>query len=183
MPLNDRQRVFIAEYTRDFNATRAAKAAGYSDKTAYSIGQRLLKEVEISEAIRARVEELTMPLDEVKLRLADIARGDIADLLEISPTTYSLKLMVDGEINPKTKLIKKIKQKITTILGKSESAEDREIVETEIELYSAHDALRDIGKMYAAFTDKTENSLNVNGVKIVVEYADPDANSNDPETA
>lgn len=78
--MTNRQRVFIAEYTRDFNATRAAKAAGYSDKTAYSIGQRLLKDVEVADAIKARIEELTMPADEVKLRLAQItALGERMD--------------------------------------------------------------------------------------------------------
>lgn len=156
MALTNRQRVFIREYTRDFNATRAAKAAGYSEKTAYSYGQYLLKNLEIRGAIRAHIEDLTMPEDEVKLRLAEIARGDIADLLDITPTGYSIKLMADGQVNPKTKLIRKIKQKVTTVLGKSEDSEDREIIETEIELYSAHEALRDIGKMYAMFVDKVE---------------------------
>lgn len=156
MPLNDRQRVFIAEYTRDFNATRAAKAAGYSDKTAYSYGQQLLKNLEVEAAIRARVEELTMPLDEVKLRLADIARGDMADLMEITPQGWNIQLVRDGKPIPQTKLIKKIKQRVTTRLAKDESGEDSETIETEIELYSAHDALRDIGRMFGAFMDKTD---------------------------
>lgn len=170
MSLTNKQQAFVREYTRDFNATRAAKAAGYSDKTAYSYGQQLLKNLEIQDAIKAHIAEVSMSEDEVKTRLADIARGDIADLLDINPSSYNLKLMVDGEVNPKTKLIRKIKQKVTTILAKSESAEDREIVETEIELYSAHDALRDIGKMYAMFTDKQEQSGEVS-LKIV--YTNP----------
>ncbi|MEM5795308.1 MAG: terminase small subunit [Bacillota bacterium] len=35
------------------NATQAAVGAGYSGKTAYSVGQRLLKNVEAQAAIRA----------------------------------------------------------------------------------------------------------------------------------
>lgn len=44
--MNERQRKFCELYAADPNATRAAKAAGYSPATAYSIGQRLLKKVE-----------------------------------------------------------------------------------------------------------------------------------------
>lgn len=38
MSLNAKQRLFVAEYLLDGNATRAAIAAGYSERTAYSIG-------------------------------------------------------------------------------------------------------------------------------------------------
>jgi phage terminase small subunit len=40
--LTDRQRAFVAEYVVDMNATRAAVAAGYSPKTAASLGCQLL---------------------------------------------------------------------------------------------------------------------------------------------
>jgi phage terminase small subunit len=43
---------FCFEYFIDYNATRAAKTAGYSEKTAYSIGQRLLKKAEVKERIQ-----------------------------------------------------------------------------------------------------------------------------------
>lgn len=49
--LNDKQRRFVEEYLIDLNATQAAIRAGYSAKTAYSQGQRLLKHVEIQQAI------------------------------------------------------------------------------------------------------------------------------------
>lgn len=54
--MTERQKRFVAEYLKDPNATKAAKAAGYSTKTAYSQGQRLLKNVEISEAVEKRSE-------------------------------------------------------------------------------------------------------------------------------
>ena len=52
--LTPKQKKFIEAYAG--NATEAAKAAGYSEKTAYSAGQRLLKDVEIQNAIREREE-------------------------------------------------------------------------------------------------------------------------------
>jgi len=53
--MTPRQRAFIEAYAG--NATEAAIKAGYSKKTAYSIGQELLKKPEISEAIRSRESE------------------------------------------------------------------------------------------------------------------------------
>ena len=45
--LNHKQQLFILEYQRTLNATQAAINAGYSERTAYSIGNRLLKKVEV----------------------------------------------------------------------------------------------------------------------------------------
>ena len=52
MGMTVKQRAFVENYSG--NATAAAIAAGYSPKTAYSMGQRLLKNVEISKAIQER---------------------------------------------------------------------------------------------------------------------------------
>ena len=49
--MNDKQKRFCEEYLIDLNATQAAVRAGYAQKTAYSQGQRLLKDVEIAETI------------------------------------------------------------------------------------------------------------------------------------
>lgn len=48
-----KQAKFVAEYLKDGNATQAAIRAGYSPKTAYSIGQENLKKPEIA----ARLEQ------------------------------------------------------------------------------------------------------------------------------
>lgn len=52
MGITTKQRRFIEAYTG--NATKAAIAAGYSEKTAYSIGQELLTKPEIMERIQER---------------------------------------------------------------------------------------------------------------------------------
>lgn len=51
--MTDKQEKFIAEYLKDFNATAAAKRAGYSAKTAYATGHYLLKNAEIKKIIQA----------------------------------------------------------------------------------------------------------------------------------
>ena len=50
--MTPKQRRFVELYNG--NATEAAIAAGYSRKTARAIGQRILTNVDISEAIKAR---------------------------------------------------------------------------------------------------------------------------------
>jgi phage terminase small subunit len=57
--LTGKQKRFCEEYIFDFNATRAAKVAGYSEDTAYSIGNENLKKPEI----KAYIQELQGDLE------------------------------------------------------------------------------------------------------------------------
>ncbi len=50
--MNPKQERFAQEYALDLNATQAAIRAGYSEHTAYSQGQRLLKHVDVAAAIQ-----------------------------------------------------------------------------------------------------------------------------------
>ena len=78
--LNERQKAFVDYYVQSANATEAAKKAGFSTKTAYSIGQRLLKHVEVQAAIRRRTAELeserTAKTQEILEYLAAVMRGE-----------------------------------------------------------------------------------------------------------
>ena len=49
--LTVKQQIFVDEYIIDFNATRAAIAAGYSEKTASRMGSENLSKPVIQEAI------------------------------------------------------------------------------------------------------------------------------------
>jgi phage terminase small subunit len=74
--VTSKQRRFVDEYLVDLNASKAAERAGFSAKTAYSIGQRLLKNVEIrqavDEAIEARSVRTGLTQDWVLERLKEI---------------------------------------------------------------------------------------------------------------
>ena len=74
--LNNRQEAFVSFYLENPNATEAAKRAGYSDRTAYSQGQRLLKNVEIQARVQKRVEAVGLTADEVLKELSNIAKGN-----------------------------------------------------------------------------------------------------------
>ncbi len=63
MKTTPKQKRFIEEYAVDLNATQAAVRAGYAKKTAYSQGQRLLKNVEVAAAIQATLVEVSKRID------------------------------------------------------------------------------------------------------------------------
>ncbi len=80
MALNAKQQRFCDEYLIDLNATQAAIRAGYSQKTAYSQGQRLLKHAEAWAYISKRMDEKEKSLiadqDEVVKYLTSVLRGE-----------------------------------------------------------------------------------------------------------
>ena len=53
-----KREIFALEYAKDCNATQAAIRAGYSPRTAYSQGQRLLKKDEVKEKLTAKMKNL-----------------------------------------------------------------------------------------------------------------------------
>ena len=55
--LTPKQQRFVDEYLIDLNATQAAIRAGYSEKTAYSIGDENLKKPEIKKAVEQAQQE------------------------------------------------------------------------------------------------------------------------------
>ena len=57
--LTPKQQRFVDEYLIDLNATQAAIRAGYSEKTAYSVGHENLKKPEIQKAIEEAQEKLS----------------------------------------------------------------------------------------------------------------------------
>jgi phage terminase small subunit len=72
--------VFADEYLVDTNATQAAIRAGYSEKTAYSQGQRLLKNVEVQNYIEEQLEKVhnknIADASEVMMYLTSVLRGE-----------------------------------------------------------------------------------------------------------
>lgn len=87
--LTPKRQRFVEEYCACWNATKAAIRAGYSEKTAYSIGHELLRKPEILAAIKQRMEELCeaagITTQRVMLRLAAWAFTDHRELQEWGP--------------------------------------------------------------------------------------------------
>ncbi|KAA9333390.1 terminase small subunit [Hymenobacter busanensis] len=78
-----KQQRFVEEYCVDGNATQAAKRAGYSPSTAYSIGSENLKKPEIKAAIAERLASLALGPAEVTKMTSEIAQSRLNDYMVI----------------------------------------------------------------------------------------------------
>lgn len=90
MSLNERQERFVDEWVRNGgNGAQAAREAGYSERTARSIAQRLLTNVDVKEAIQARQAELReqrrMTTDNVIEFFEKVVKGEIGEQ-EVTPS-------------------------------------------------------------------------------------------------
>ena len=83
LALNTRQKAFANNWLKCFNATEAARRAGYSKKTAAQMGYENLRKPEIREYIHARIQEQDLEfvasLDETMAWLTQVMRGEIKD--------------------------------------------------------------------------------------------------------
>lgn len=137
--MNARQKRFVSEYIVDQNATQAAIRAGYSEKTAYSQGQRLLKHVEIKSALEKLQKE--------------IRQKNIADAVEVEEF---LSLSMKGEI--KEEVV------VTENIGDYESK--ARIIKKQISAKDRIKAAELLGKRHDLFTDKKEIDVNVKSNKL-----------------
>ena len=81
--MTNKQQRFIEEYLVDLNATQSAIRAGYSKKTAYAKGHRLLKNAEIQERI-AQSRAAAAERVEVILALATAPTSSFRPLINVS---------------------------------------------------------------------------------------------------
>ena len=85
--LTPRQRRFCEEYLVDLNASAAARRAGYSIDSAYSIGQENLKKPEIAAEIQrqmeARSKRTEITADQVVTELGKIAFANMLNYMTI----------------------------------------------------------------------------------------------------
>jgi hypothetical protein len=129
----------------------------------------LLKDVEISELIQTRLEEIHMGADEALALLADQARGDIGEFMDVSRMGFNLQLLDENGNRKNTRVIRKIKQKTTMFIAKNESDEDREVHEIEIELYDAQAAIDKVLRVQGKYKDSMDLNVRSYEVKITDE--------------
>lgn len=131
MALNDKRRVFVEEYLATWNATEAARRAGYAFPNVE--GARLLVNDSIAQEIKQRIADKAMTADEVLVRLAEQARAEQSAYL--TERGIDLAALIRSG---KGHLVKGIKE---TKYGR------------DIEFYDAQAALVHIGKHHRIFAD------------------------------
>jgi phage terminase small subunit len=92
--LTPKQERFCQEYLVDLNSTRAAIRAGYSIRTACSIGWENLRKPEISEVINARLKELALSAGETTKLITDIAKSSLNNYFKINKVVSVPKVTI-----------------------------------------------------------------------------------------
>jgi len=152
--MTEQKKRFCDEYIIDLNATQSALRSGYSKKTAYSQGQRLLKDVEIQSRIetvnKKREERTQITADMVIKELALIAFQDSANLVNEEDSLKSIHGMGSD-----------VSRTIAEVTSRTEKkgGEDAGCAEiTKVKTYDKKGALDSLGKHFGIFEkdNKTE---------------------------
>lgn len=150
--LNFKQQRFIIEYAKHGNATQAAKDAGYSEKTAYAQGARLLKHVEISSQIALKMGK-TMEKSGLTLERLDreIERLAFCDPRKFYNPDGTLKPIVD--LDEDTAATVASVETITKILGRGARKRSKVTV-AKLKTWSKTDALQLAARRLGALQDR-----------------------------
>lgn len=152
--LTHQQRLFIAEYMKDLNATRAAIRAGYSKKTAHSSGPRLLDNVgvktEIDRQLEERVEKAGLEAEDVMEELMRLAFSDLREHVGWGPKHVTLK-----ESAGLTDEAAAAVAEVSKTVGEYGSS-------YKIKLHDKLGALRDLAKIAGMYPKDGSSGVNVN---------------------
>ena len=156
-PLSRKHQMVLDQYLILFSQWRAYQAV-YPNTTydsAKAASSKLFTDVNFLAHLSDRLSEVHMSADEALKLVTDIARGDVAELMDISSVGFNLD-MAEAKRKGLTRLIKKVKQKTITKIGKKDGDDDTEIHELEIELYDAQAAQRDLLKIHGKFLERVD---------------------------
>lgn len=149
---------FCQEYLVDLNATQAATRAGYSSKTAYSQGQRLLKNVEVAAQIQdlmmARATRVQFTIDQVLTELKILGLSDVRHYA-IGDASHPVQLAPDAPAEA-MRAIATIKRRVR---WEREGDEEPVMVEdVEYRLWDKPAALRMAGQHLGMFKEIHEHT-------------------------
>lgn len=155
--LTTKQRRFVEEYVggANFNATEAARRAGYSEKTAHATGWENLRKPEIAEAVQERLNELSMTAEETLKRLTDWGRGDLSPFLRTTATGDVELDLTSSEAQAHLHLIREIK-----VIEPRYDEDGNEVAprRVELKLHDAKDAVVQLAKIHGQFIERHEHT-------------------------
>lgn len=169
MGLNEKQKRFCDEYVIDLNATQSAIRAGYSEKTAGSIGNNLLKKVEIQNEINAinneRSAKTGITAERVLSELGKIAFSDLKEYLSFDENGVKFK---DSEEVDGTLVSEVSSQETVTRRGSGDSKEETVRVNLKMKLHDKMKALELLGKHLNIFNDKENESKDIQNISVSI---------------
>jgi len=161
--LSKKQLIFCKEYLVCMNATEAATKAGYSQKSAYSQGVRLLKDARIKQYIDKRLMDRAEKLDITPNRILE-ELGHIA--------FFNISSIFDGmSLKEIDSLPENVTRAIGSVKSKTEKSGDGFAEVTEVKSNDKLKALEMLMKHLGMYEKDNEQlkQEKVNDIKIVVE--------------
>lgn len=164
MALTPKQRLFVREYLRDLNATKAAIRAGYSKASATTEGPRLLENVGVREAIDTALEQREQ---RVEVKADDVLR----ELMAMAQVDISEAFDEQGRLLPLHEMSPDVRRMIASVetdelYGGSGKARTEIGVIRKVKFWPKDKALELLGRHLKMFTDKVlhEGSVTINVV-------------------
>lgn len=149
-PMKTKQELFILEYLSDFNATQAAIRVGYSQKSAYSTGVRLLKSPKVQAALDAEIAKRAENSKVTQERIVE----ELAKIAFLDPRRF---YDVAGNLIPVCKLPPDVAAALSSIEVQQVGSVGG--VLTEVKKFKAIDklgALNTLARHLGMLTDKTQ---------------------------
>ena len=141
-----KQKRFCDEYLTDLNATQAAIRSGYSEKTAYSIGNENLK----------KEAELIAKQDEVMKYLTSVMRREKTESIVVTLQEEKSLFAPDANGTMRKQTVKQTVPKV---------------VEIPAMIKDSNKAAELLGKAYGIYTDKIEADVDTE-LNISIDYGD-----------
>lgn len=157
--LTDKQQMFISEYLVDFNATRAAKSAGYSEATAGAIGHENLQKPEIlgeiEKRMAARHKRLEISADRILDELRKLAFSNMQDYIRVTPEGEAF-VDLGSLTREQAAAIQEVK--VDESAGGIGDGRRERVQRTTFKLADKGINLERLGRYWKMFTDKVEHS-------------------------
>lgn len=151
--MTPKQERFIAEYLVDGNATQAAIRAGYSAKTAYSIGEENLRKPEIASAVRAAHDQLLAKTGITAERvLQEMGRLAFSDVSRLFRQDGSLKAL--SELTPEDSACI---ASFEVIIKNAEAGDGHTDKVHKLKVWDKSKNLEMLGKYFGMFIEKVEH--------------------------
>lgn len=175
LELPEKQRLFVAEYLKDFNATRAAMTVGYSKNTAKEQGCRLLTHANVQREVKRQTEVLFdsigLSAQRILMEYMKIAYADINDYLDFGQKEMAIikngEPLLDKEGNPVVKTTNYVNFKDssevdTSLIQEVKLGKDG----ASIKLYDKMKAMEMLAKYMNLIVDKNNVNMQQNNITI-----------------
>jgi len=168
--LTPKQEIFCNEYLIDFNATRAAIAAGYSERTARSIGAENLTKPNMQDYLNEKREEISkrhnVTMDRIVQEYAHIAFQDTAELFDGS----TLKEVSELPENV-TRALSEVTVQSVRQVGEGDNAKIAEVIK--VKSHDKKGALDSLTKILGGFEKDNDQKKPEAIVKITRKIVQP----------